>query len=251
MPHMKKWLKFISGPCSPVISTGAPTTTISRWWSQSMKYRLRKKSMWYTCTEKTSDVGQWFVVFVLSAVIGSETMNHTSGSVSSAIHALAITCSANHRAFVRRAYTTSHTPSAPTPSSPAHVTRQITSSVGRCIPKTPPNEKSDDGISRAVTDGMWPRTATTIISVVNHSALSPVIASELSSTPMRFTAGRRSAAATAASSRSPALMFFGRPLRNCGLSLDFCGDGIVFWPAGSPVDDEARCTVVMSWRACP
>ena len=83
-----------------------------------------------------------------------------------------------------------------------------------------------------------PRTATTIISVVNHSALRPVIASELRSTPMRFTAGRRSAAATAASSRSPALMFFGRPLRNCGLSLDFCGDGIL--AGGSPVDDEAR-----------
>ena len=138
--------------------------------------------MCYTCTEKTSDVGQWFVVFVLSAVIGSETMNHTSGSVSSAIHALAITCSANHRAFVRRAYgDVAHAERADAEQprarhAPDHLERRP------LHPEAPPNEKSDDGISRAVTDGMWPRTATTIISVVNHSALRPVIASELSST---------------------------------------------------------------------
>ena len=45
-PHMKKWLKFIRWPISPVISNGAPMTTIKMWWSQSMNCRLEKKSMW-------------------------------------------------------------------------------------------------------------------------------------------------------------------------------------------------------------
>ena len=77
-------------------------TTISMWCSQSMNCRLRKKSMWYTCTEKTRAVGQWLEVFVVSAVIGSLTRNQQSGRHSTEIHMFAIVCSPNQRALVLR-----------------------------------------------------------------------------------------------------------------------------------------------------